>query len=72
MDVLVEARDESGLTQAEIAKRVGKDQSFMSLIENSQRRVDVLEFFALANAMEADALALLAKIAKRLPSKIQI
>ncbi|MFN3878062.1 MAG: helix-turn-helix domain-containing protein [Brevundimonas sp.] len=52
--VLVEARQASGLTQAELAKRVGKDQSFVSIIERGQRRVDVLEFVALARAMNTD------------------
>jgi transcriptional regulator with XRE-family HTH domain len=72
VDVLVEARKESGFTQADVAKRIGKGQSFISQIEGSQRRVDVLEFFAIANAMEAEALALLSEIASRLPSEFEI
>ncbi|HEX3365710.1 helix-turn-helix transcriptional regulator [Phenylobacterium sp.] len=70
--VLLEARRSSGLKQADVAARLGKHQSFISLIENSQRRVDVLEFFALADAMGANALELLAEISRRLPNKIEI
>ena len=72
VDVLVAARRTSGLTQAELAARVGKDQSFISLIENSQRRVDVLEFFALARAMGAEPLAMFADIERELPPDLSI
>lgn len=72
VDALVAARQRSGLTQAQVAERIGRDQSFISLIENAQRRVDVLEFFALCRAMEADALSLLREIERKLPSRIEI
>jgi transcriptional regulator with XRE-family HTH domain len=72
VDVLVAARRRSGLTQEQVAERIGKDQSFMSLIENSQRRVDVLEFFALARAMDADALEMLREIERKLPPELRI
>lgn len=67
VEVLVEARRQSGLTQAQLAAKVGKDQTFISLIERSQRRVDVLEFFTLAWAMGMDPMALFAEVARRLP-----
>lgn len=72
VSVLVEARQASGLTQAELAARVGKDQSFVSIIERGQRRVDVLEFAALARAMEADPLQLFADVMTRVRKKITI
>jgi len=72
VDVLVESRRRAGLTQAELGRSVGKDQSFVSLIENAQRRVDVLEFFALSRAMGFDPLLLLAQISQRLPSEFSI
>lgn len=70
--VLVEARQASGLTQAELAARVGKDQSFVSIIERGQRRVDVLEFVALSRAMDADPTRLFDEVMKRLAKKIAI
>lgn len=42
---LVEARKTAGLTQAQVAARVGKDQSFMSLIEG-KRSAATLESLA--------------------------
>ena len=52
--VLIDARRRSGLTQTELATKLGKDQSYVSLIERSQRRVDVVEFTAIAHALAAD------------------
>lgn len=56
----------TGLTQAELAKRVGKDQTSISIIERGQRRVDVLEFVALARAMEVDPGQLFERVTSRL------
>lgn len=70
--VLVEARQASGLTQAELAARVGKDQSFVSIIERGQRRVDVLEFIALSRAMRMDPSALFEGVTKRISKTISI
>ena len=70
--VLVEARQASGLTQAELAARVGKDQSCVSIIERGQRRVDVLEFVALARAMNTDPTQLFERLARRLAKVLTI
>ncbi len=72
VEVLVQARQKAGLTQAQLADRVQKDQTFISIIERGQRRVDVLEFVALAKAMEADPARLFAEVLKRLPAKPSI
>lgn len=72
VEVLTEARQESGLTQAQLAERVAKDQTFISIIERGQRRVDVLEFVALARAMGADPKRLFAEVVKRLPRDVSV
>ena len=70
--VLTEARRDSGLTQVQLAELVGKDQTFISIIERGQRRVDVLEFVALARAMKANPAKLFAEVLKRLPESVSI
>jgi ribosome-binding protein aMBF1 (putative translation factor) len=41
--LLRKARAEAGLTQAELAKRLGLPQSFVSKYESGERRLDVVE-----------------------------
>jgi len=45
---LVQARREAGLTQVEVAKRLGRPNSFVSKCELGERRVDVVELQQLA------------------------
>lgn len=40
---LRQARIESGLMQAEVAKKLGKPQSYVSKVECGERRLDVVE-----------------------------
>ena len=72
VEQLTAARKQSGLKQAELAALLGKDQSYISNIERGQRRVDMIEFFVLANAMKADPLALYSEIIGKLPKTIPI
>lgn len=70
--VLTDARKSSGLTQTELGEKLGKDQSFVSLIENSQRRVDVLEFIALCRAMNVDPGRAFGLLMERMPKAFDI
>ena len=72
IEILMAARRRSGLTQAEVAAKVSKDQTFISLIERSQRRVDVLEFIALARAMGEDPQRLFAEVIATVPTSFKI
>ena len=72
IEILMAARRRSGLTQAELGAKVGKDQAFISLIERSQRRVDVLEFILLAKAMGEDPQRLFAEVVSTVPSTFKI
>jgi len=54
--LLVSAREQSGLTQVQIAERLGKPQSFISKYERGERRLDFPEFIELANILGIDVI----------------
>lgn len=66
-ELLIAARDRAGLTQQKLAKRLGKPQSFVAKYEGGERRLDLIEFIVIAQAIGADPMrilrALLGKIA---------
>jgi transcriptional regulator with XRE-family HTH domain len=51
-DALTQARHEKGLTQADVAARLGKPQSFVSKYESGERRLDVIEFVEVCEALK--------------------
>lgn len=55
IDLLIARREASGLTQTELASRLGEYQSFVARLESGQRRVDVVEFIALSQELGFDA-----------------
>ena len=69
---LTAARIQSGIKQADLAALIGKNQSYISNIERGQRRVDLLEFYALSKAMRVDPAALAQEIFARFPNEVTI
>lgn len=51
---LVEKREAAGITQTELAERLGQYQSFVARLESGQRRVDVVELLDLAEILKFD------------------
>lgn len=49
--LLVEARQEAGLTQVELAAKLSRPQSFVSKYERGERRLDLVEFLEVADAL---------------------
>jgi transcriptional regulator with XRE-family HTH domain len=49
--LLVDKREAAGLTQAQLAEKLGEYQSFVARLESGQRRVDVVEFLELAKVL---------------------
>jgi transcriptional regulator with XRE-family HTH domain len=43
VDVLASARRDAGVTQVQLAERLGRPQSYVSKIERRERRVDAVE-----------------------------
>jgi transcriptional regulator with XRE-family HTH domain len=72
VEVIVAKRKAADLTQTDLAQKIGKDQTFISLIERGQRRVDIIEFVALARALKLEPQRLFAEVLEKLPSKIEI
>ena len=60
--LLIDVRRKAGLSQAELAKRLAKPQSFVSKFERGERRLDVIEFKSVAEALGLDALRLLRRL----------
>jgi transcriptional regulator with XRE-family HTH domain len=54
VDLIAKRRESSGITQTELARRLGEYQSFVARLESGQRRIDVIEFLELADALGFD------------------
>ena len=65
-DALVEARQQAGITQRDLAERLGKSHSHVARIENGQRRVDTLEFFRIARSVGVEPVRLFEAVSRRL------
>ncbi|MFL6602734.1 MAG: helix-turn-helix domain-containing protein [Steroidobacteraceae bacterium] len=59
---IVEARDSTGLSQREFAKKLNRTNNFVWRIEAGERKVDVLEFIEIAKAAGLDPLELLRRV----------
>jgi transcriptional regulator with XRE-family HTH domain len=60
--ILKAARLECGLTQRDLADKLGVAQWLIGRLETGERNVSVIEFIAWARALEIDPHALLAKL----------
>jgi transcriptional regulator with XRE-family HTH domain len=52
--LLVARRQAAGMTQSDLAARLGKSQSFVARLESGQRRISVVEFMMLAKILRFD------------------
>jgi transcriptional regulator with XRE-family HTH domain len=62
---LADARENAGLTQQQLAKRLRKPQSCVSNYERGQRRIDVLELLRVVEALGGDPVGLFREILRR-------
>jgi transcriptional regulator with XRE-family HTH domain len=51
---LVDARVNAGVTQVELAERLGRPQSFVAKVEGGDRRLDVIEFLQIIIALNVE------------------
>ncbi|TPK95294.1 MULTISPECIES: helix-turn-helix transcriptional regulator [unclassified Mesorhizobium] len=54
VQLIVDKRKEAGLSQADLAKAIGRYQSVVAAIESGGRRIDVVEFLDLAETIGFD------------------
>lgn len=64
--MLVEARKHARLSQAQLAARLNKPQSFVSKFERGERRLDVIELLSVCQMLEADPHDLIQRLEERL------
>ncbi|MCV2882162.1 helix-turn-helix domain-containing protein [Actibacterium sp. XHP0104] len=53
--MLIDKREAAGITQTELASKLGEYQSFVARLESGQRRIDVVEFIELVRVLNFDA-----------------
>jgi transcriptional regulator with XRE-family HTH domain len=53
-EVLVKLRENAGLTQRQLARKLRREHSLISRLELGERRVDVVELFWICQACGAD------------------
>ena len=56
--LLVAARKDAGIRQQALAEKLGRPQSFIAKYEGGERRIDVVEFVEIAQALGADPVRL--------------
>lgn len=61
---ITEEREKAGLLQTDIAERLSCFQSRIARLESGDRRIDVIEYLEIANAIGFDPLELLSEIQK--------
>lgn len=54
VDLLIAKREAVGMTQTELANKLGEYQSLVARIESGQRRIDVVEFLEFASILSFD------------------
>ncbi|MER8898563.1 helix-turn-helix transcriptional regulator [Mesorhizobium sp. M0676] len=59
---LVSLRKAKGLTQAQLADKLGRPQSFVAKYEGAERRLDVIEFLDITAALDADPCEILSSL----------
>lgn len=62
IEALIGYREQAGLSQSELAQKLGEYQSFVARLESGQRRLDVIEFITLADILQFDTAELLRQL----------
>ncbi|MCP3409922.1 helix-turn-helix domain-containing protein [Bradyrhizobium sp. CCGB01] len=74
IELLVAERQKAGIRQHALAERLGRPQSFIAKYEGGERRIDIVEFVAIAEALGVDPVKLFreflsAKVRRSVPKQ---
>jgi len=69
--LLTSARERAGLKQTELAVKLGVPPSYLSKVENGTRRLDVIEFIRIAEAMGVSPAEIVGELQQELRKKKQ-
>lgn len=61
-ELLVQARSDAGLSQVELAARLHRPQSYVSKYESGERRLDLIEFIEVAEAIGVGVVELVTEL----------
>ena len=64
-ELLIEHRKNIGDTQQELACKLAKPQSFVSKYESGERRLDLIEFLDISEALQFDPCSFIKKLHQR-------
>ena len=70
--LLIDLRRAAGVSQTELADRLGKSQPWVSYAERGVRRLDVIEFYAWVRALGADPSEVFRQLTDGLPPYVAI
>lgn len=70
VEAVVRLRRTAGLTQRQLAARLGREQSYVGRIETGQRRVDLVELVQICDACGADPLAEVARLTREVARSV--
>ncbi|MCH8823492.1 MAG: helix-turn-helix transcriptional regulator [Planctomycetes bacterium] len=59
LELLREARNDAELTQVDVSRKLKRHQSFVSKYEQGERRLDLVEFLEVADAIDVDPIKIL-------------
>ena len=65
-------RLERGVSQVELARRLGRPQQFVSYFETGIRRIDLVEFVVIVRALGGDPATLIAELLAAIPGDLSI
>jgi transcriptional regulator with XRE-family HTH domain len=64
-ELLIQYRKDAGITQQDLAVALNKPQSYVSKYENGERRLDLVEFLDIAEALKFDKHHFIEKLEER-------